>query len=121
MVAGDPARLERVVDNLLSNAIKYSPVGAPVHVEVRPHTQGVTISVRDQGVGIPVDEVPRIFTPFFRASTARGIAGIGIGLAGAKTIVEQHGGRIAVESVVGEGTTVTLTLPLVQGAASAER
>ena len=111
MVNGDRARLERVVDNLLGNAIKYSPAATPVQVEVRSHTRGVSISVRDQGVGIPADELPRIFTPFFRASTARGIAGIGIGLSGAKKIVEQHGGQIGVQSAEGQGTTVTITLP----------
>lgn len=111
VVEGDRARLERVVDNLLGNAIKYSPGGTPIHVEVRPGEDEVIVVVRDQGVGIPVGELPYLFTPFYRASTARGIPGIGIGLAGAKTIVEQHGGHITVESAVGQGTTVTITLP----------
>ncbi|MGH2369528.1 MAG: sensor histidine kinase [Chloroflexota bacterium] len=111
MVDADRARLERVVDNLISNAVKYSPQGTPVHVEVRPQEAGVAIEVRDQGVGIPASELPHIFTPFYRASTARGIPGMGIGLAGAKAIVEQHGGRIAVESASGQGTSVVLTLP----------
>ena len=111
MVEGDRLRLERVVDNLLGNAVKYSTQGTPVTVTARLSADAAIITVRDQGVGIPVDELPRLFTPFFRASTSRGIAGIGIGLAGAKAIVEQHGGRITVESVIGEGTVVTIALP----------
>jgi len=82
-----------------------------VTVTARLSASDVTIIVRDRGVGIPADELPHLFTPFFRASTSQGIAGIGIGLAGAKAIVEQHSGRIMVESVVGEGTTVTIALP----------
>jgi len=70
--------------------------------------------VRDSGVGIPSDELPHIFTHFYRASTSIGIPGTGIGLAGSKTIVEQHGGRITIESAVGHGTTVTVSLPLLK-------
>ena len=60
---------------------------------------------------LPGDELPHIFTHFYRASTARGIPGTGIGLAGSKTIVEQHGGQITVQSALSEGTTATITLP----------
>lgn len=112
VVQADQARLERVVENVLGNAIKYSPAATPVYLEARADEGGVAIIVRDHGVGIPADELPRLFTPFYRASTARGIPGIGIGLASAKSIVEQHGGRITVDSIVGQGTTVTLTLPV---------
>ena len=70
-----------------------------------------TVAVRDRGVGIPHEELPHIFTPFYRASTARGIPGTGIGLSRSKMIVEQHGGQITVESAVGQGTTVVLRLP----------
>jgi signal transduction histidine kinase len=62
-------------------------------------------------VGIPYEELPHIFTPFYRASTARGIPGTGIGLSGSKMIVEQHGGQITAESAVGQGTTVVVRLP----------
>jgi signal transduction histidine kinase len=111
VVEGDRARLERVVQNLLGNAVKYSPEATAVRLTVRPQEEGVAIRVQDSGVGIPAGELPHIFTPFYRASTARCIPGTGIGLAGAKTIVEQHGGRITLESREGQGTTVTVYLP----------
>jgi len=68
--------------------------------------------VRDRGVGIPADELPRITERSYRASTAQGVAGSGLGLYGTKAVIVQHGGTIAVESVAGVGTAVTLTLPL---------
>jgi PAS domain S-box-containing protein len=111
IVAGDPSRLGRVLQNVIGNAVKYSPEGAPVAVTVTPTDDGARVVVRDQGVGIPADELPRIFSPFYRASTARGVAGTGLGLAGAKAIVEQHGGTIALDSAPGVGTTVTIILP----------
>lgn len=110
-VEGDRARLERVAQNIIGNAIKYSPAHTPVHVEVTQHGEWVVLTVRDHGVGIPDDELPHVFTHFYRASTSIGIPGTGIGLAGSKTIVEQHGGRITLESIVGEGTVVTVCLP----------
>jgi len=111
IVEGDRCRLERVVQNVVGNAVKYSPAGTPVQVSVGGDATWATITVRDRGVGVPAVEVPRLFTRFYRASTATDIAGTGIGLAGARTIVEQHGGRITLESAVGEGTTVTVSLP----------
>jgi len=111
VVEGDRRRLERVVQNVVGNAVKYSPSGAPVHVRVAGGAERVTIIVRDAGVGVPADELPRLFTRFYRASTSRGIAGTGLGLAGSRTIVEQHGGSITFESTAGVGTTVTVTLP----------
>jgi len=111
IVEGDRRRLERVVQNVVGNAVKYSPDGAPVQVSVGGDAEWVSIIVRDHGVGVPADELPRLFARFYRASTSKGIAGTGIGLAGSRTIVEQHGGGITLESAVGEGTTVTVLLP----------
>jgi signal transduction histidine kinase len=111
VIEGDRRRLERVVQNVVGNAVKYSPSGAPVQVSVDGDAQWATITVRDHGVGVPPDELSRLFTRFYRASTSKGIAGTGIGLAGSRTIVEQHGGGITLESVVGEGTTVIVSLP----------
>jgi signal transduction histidine kinase len=107
----DRARIERVLENLLSNAIKYSLDFTPVDIVVRRIDAGVRFRVQDRGVGIPADELPLVTRPFYRASTARAIPGVGLGLAGVKAIVEQHGGEVHIESVVGEGTQVTLTLP----------
>jgi signal transduction histidine kinase len=112
VIQGDRLHLERVMQNIIDNAIKYSPAGTAVHVTVDRHDQWAVISVRDSGVGIPHDELPHIFTPFYRASTARGIPGTGIGLAGSRMIVEQHGGQITVESAVGQGTAVVVRLPV---------
>ncbi len=108
---GDSARLQRVLHNIVGNAMKYSPRGAPVFVSVRARDSDVVITVCDEGVGIPANELPHIFTRYYRASTARGIAGSGIGLSGAKAIVEQHGGALSIESDEGRGTTVTIMLP----------
>lgn len=114
VVMGDHARLDRVLQNLIGNAVKYSPAEAAVEVTVtRSDAAAVAvIAVRDGGIGIPAAEAPRIFERYYRASTARGIAGSGLGLAGAQAVVARHGGTIAVESAEGVGTTVTLTLPL---------
>jgi signal transduction histidine kinase len=112
----DPARFERALENLLSNAVKYSGYQTPIDVTVRHDGDSVSIAVRDQGVGIPADELARVTTPFYRASTARAIPGIGLGLSGVKAIVRQHGGRLAIDSVNGEGTTVTISLPVGQRA-----
>jgi signal transduction histidine kinase len=111
LVRGDRARLTRVLHNLIGNAVKYSPRGTPIDVDVQTQEQRVVITVRDQGVGIPAEDLPRIFTRFFRASTSRGVKGTGIGLAGSKAIIEQHHGHITVQSGVGQGTTVTVCLP----------
>ena len=111
MARGDSGRLQRVLHNIVGNAMKYSPRGAPVFVGVRERDSDVVITVRDEGVGIPASELPRIFTRYYRASTARGVAGSGIGLSGAKAIVEQHGGVLSIESDEGRGTTVTIVLP----------
>lgn len=113
----DETRLARVLDNLLSNAIKYSPTGGPVTLAIRratpPDPPAAVLSVRDRGVGIPAADLPRIFEHFHRGTNVTGIiTGTGLGLAGAREIVQQHGGRLDLESREGRGTTVTLTLPL---------
>jgi PAS domain S-box-containing protein len=116
----DRVRLERVVGNLLSNAIKYSPDGGWITLTIRreAHPSGdvAELSVRDTGLGIPAADLPRIFDRFFRADNVSGrIAGTGIGLAGVKRLVEQHGGSIEVESFLGVGTTFVVWLPLSGG------
>lgn len=113
----DRARLERVLENLLSNALKYSASGAVVTVSLAqehlPASAWAVVRVADQGVGIPAADLPRIFERFHRgANVINRIAGVGIGLAGAKEIVEQHGGTLEVQSTEGTGTTLTMRLPL---------
>jgi signal transduction histidine kinase len=117
----DGARLERVLSNLLGNAVKYSPTGGEIRIDLARETQDGTdwavIRVSDQGVGIPAQDLPHVAEPFYRASNARELAiGSGIGLAGVRQIVEQHGGTLSVESQVGHGTTCTVRLPLVSQA-----
>jgi signal transduction histidine kinase len=105
--------VERVVANLVSNAIKYSPGGGDVRVELAAEAGWAVLRVQDQGVGIPAADLPRVFEQFHRAANVAGrIGGTGLGLAGARHIVEQHGGSIALESQEGVGTTVTVRLPL---------
>lgn len=116
VVLGDPDHLERALVNLLTNASKYTPDGGRIDLDVDldPQTQCVTMSVRDTGIGIPLEEQEHLFTRFFRASSARAnaIGGTGLGLAIVKSIVERHAGEISVESQPGQGSCFTIALPL---------
>lgn len=113
----DPYRIQQVLVNLLDNAVRYSPAGDTVTVTVAPAPGGrVRVSVRDRGPGIPPAAQPHIFERFTRADESRSSAassgrGAGLGLSIAKALVEAHGGHIGLESAVGEGTTVSFTLP----------
>lgn len=113
----DEARIERIVANLVSNAVKYSPRGGVITIDVseeeRDNQEWAVLVVRDNGIGIPPAELERVFEPYYRASNTAGtVSGSGIGLAGTRHIVEQHGGAITVESKAGD-TTFTVRLPLV--------
>jgi signal transduction histidine kinase len=108
----DGPRLRRVLDNLLSNAIKYSPAGGEVVVTLAADGDSAVLRVRDQGLGIPAEDLPHIFERFRRARNAAEIVGTGLGLSGARQLVEQHGGTIQVESQEGAGSTFTVRLPL---------
>lgn len=109
---GDVKLLRQVISNLVSNAVKYSPEGTTVRVQGRKAANGdLVIAVVDRGVGIPKDEVERLFERFFRASTSTGIPGSGIGLHLVKQLVDLHQGRMDVRSTVGEGTTFEVVLP----------
>ncbi|MCC7104380.1 MAG: response regulator, partial [Chloroflexi bacterium] len=110
--AWDADRLGQVFRNLLSNAIKYSPAGGEIVVRVRPEATAATITVIDQGQGIPEEALPRLFDRFYRVAHGAGQAsGLGLGLAITKTRVEAHGGRIEVASTLGQGSTFTVHLP----------
>jgi signal transduction histidine kinase len=113
-VMGDRDHLEQVVANLVDNAVKYSPEGGPVRVRVwRDGTQAHLI-VEDEGIGIPPQQVDRIFELFFRTqeAEARRTPGLGLGLYITRGIVARHGGRIWAESEMGKGTRVHVTVPI---------
>ena len=112
-VPGDEERLRRVLDNLFSNAIKYSPGGGKIEVGGTADTAGVTIFVRDEGVGISPQDQENIFERFYRVDGAlsRRTQGTGLGLYLAKATIEAHNGTLHVESKPGEGSTFSFTLP----------
>ncbi|MDI1447068.1 HAMP domain-containing sensor histidine kinase [Polyangium sp. 6x1] len=111
----DAARVEQVLDNLIGNAIKYSPTGGEIRVVAHRIGEEAVVAVSDQGVGIEPTEIERIFEPFHRATSTRKVAhGVGLGLSVARKIVEAHGGRVDVESRLGEGTTFRVHLPLLR-------
>jgi PAS domain S-box-containing protein len=119
----DAQRLERVFDNLLSNALKYSESQCQVDIQldtgVDENTRHAVVTVTDFGIGIPDTDLPYVFDRFRRGSNVIGqIAGTGIGLAGARQIIELHGGQIAIASEAGSGTTVTVILPIAMPALS---
>ncbi len=111
-IAADAKKLEQVFTNLLSNAVKYAPESPRIDVRVASEAGQAVVSVCDRGLGIPEDELPRLFERYFRARTSTGIAGTGIGLNLVKRFVELHGGTIEVESAEGAGSTFTVRLPI---------
>lgn len=117
----DPDRIIQTFTNLLDNAIKFSPEGAAVELSAKQQGTEVCFAVRDTGRGIPADKLESIFERFQQvdASDSRQKGGTGLGLAICRSIVGQHGGRIWVESTVGEGSTFFFTLPLVENASPA--
>ena len=115
LVRGDPQRLYQVVSNLISNAIKYTLTGGEITVMVRAMDNQVRFDVRDTGPGISPEAQARIFERFYRApAVSSDERGTGLGLAIVKSIVEQHGGRVWVTSVVGQGSTFSVFLPIWQ-------
>ncbi len=119
LVRGDEARLGQVLVNLLHNAVKFSPDGGAVTVTVSATDPEVVVAVADHGVGIPRSAQARIFERFYKVDRARRrgeAGGTGLGLAIARHIIEQHGGRIWVESVEGGGSTFSFALPIAEDA-----
>jgi heavy metal sensor kinase len=123
IVQGDSQRLRQLLLNLVDNAVKYTPIGGQVSLGLRattregadgPPREYAEIVVQDTGIGIPAEDLPRIFERFYRADPARSreAGGAGLGLCISKTIAEAHGGRIEVESTPGAGSTFRLLLPL---------
>ncbi len=121
-IYGDREKVEQILTNLLGNAIKFTPEEGEISVSAKPfENEGnmdvVAISVKDSGIGIPEDQLERIFEKFHQVedSLRRSIAGTGLGLAITKGLVEAHHGRIWVESEIGKGSTFTFTLPMSKG------
>jgi two-component system phosphate regulon sensor histidine kinase PhoR len=118
LVDADGDQLRQVLINLVDNAIKYTPGGGTVHIAARATSLAsseVELAVADTGAGIPSQDLPRLTERFFRVDKARSreLGGTGLGLAIVKHIVQAHGGRLAIESALGQGTTVRVMLPAV--------
>ncbi|MBZ9534322.1 cell wall metabolism sensor histidine kinase WalK [Cytobacillus oceanisediminis] len=112
----DEDKLTQVLDNIISNALKYSPEGGKITFSIKEQEQQIIVSVSDNGVGIPKENIDKIFDRFYRVDKARTrkLGGTGLGLAIAKEMVEAHGGRIWASSKEGKGTKISFTLPYIQ-------
>jgi signal transduction histidine kinase len=115
LVRIDVARIHQVLTNLISNAVKYSPQGGVITVKAASEKNKIVVSVTDQGIGIPLETQAKLFSKFFRVDSreTRSIGGTGLGLALVRDIIEAHGGRVWVESTLGQGSTFSFALPLV--------
>lgn len=111
VVSGSQSLIERAVDNLLSNALKFSAEGGPVQVTVSPLAAAAGIAIRDHGPGVPEDDLPNLFRPFFRGANAARAEGHGLGLAIVERIVRAHGGSVAAANAEGGGLQVRIRLP----------
>jgi two-component system sensor histidine kinase BaeS len=116
----EPDRIRQILVNLITNAHEYSPEGASIGVAARAAGAEVEISVSDDGPGIPAEQLEHIFERFTRgdAGLTQRVGGTGLGLAISKSLVELHGGSIAVESTPGQGSTFRLRLPVAGGASA---
>lgn len=114
MIRGDKIRVEQIVINIVSNALKYTPDGGEIRLSLQADDGFAKIRVQDNGIGIPAEDLPRLFERFYRVEKARNSdkGGTGLGLAIAKEFALAHGGDITVESEVGKGTTFTILFPL---------
>jgi len=112
MIRADISVLIRALDSLLNNAVKYSPDGGEIVLELSTDDKDAVIRVCDHGIGIPPEDQPRVFEPFYRASNSEHIEGMGFGLTIVKDCADLHGGSVKLESTVGEGSSFTLRLPL---------
>jgi signal transduction histidine kinase len=112
-ILGDSIQLRQAVENLMGNAIKYTPSGGTVTIRGRYEADQIIYQVEDTGLGIPLDDQPKIFEPFFRSdNVSEDTQGSGLGLAITKTVVDNHRGRIWVDSKLGQGAMFTIVLPV---------
>ena len=108
----DPLRFQQIITNLIENAAKQSARDTPISIHLAPAASGILLSVQDHGVGIPEDEIPMLFDRYYQARRSRERrSGLGLGLYIVKGLVDAHGGRVWVESHVGEGTTFYVWFP----------
>ncbi len=118
IVMVDKEQIERVLVNLIDNSIKYSPPGTVIDITVEDHNRYILCSVKDEGPGIPEEDLPYIFDPFYRSSAMEKSKGsddgTGVGLAVVKSIVEAHRGEVWVKSKKGEGTTISFSIPKIE-------
>lgn len=112
-VNGAQIYIEETIANLLANSVKYTPGGGRIGMSVEDKGDSVLIRITDTGIGIPKDEIPKLFEEFYRATNARGMerTGTGLGLAIARQVVERHKGKIWVESEEGRGSAFSVLLP----------
>jgi signal transduction histidine kinase len=110
-IVGDAKLLFQAFSNLLSNAIKYSSEAVQVHIAARQDRATTNVVIRDEGLGIPREDIENLFDRYYRGGNVSGITGTGVGLYLAKTVVQLHGGEIGVESTEGVGSVFTVTLP----------
>ncbi|MEV6633292.1 ATP-binding protein [Actinoplanes sp. NPDC051470] len=122
-VAGEPDRLERAVRNLLDNAVKFTPSGGRIVCRAGAEAGTATVEISDTGIGVPAGDLPGLFTPFHRGANAmdQAVQGSGLGLAIVHAIVTEHDGALAVRSVLGGGSTFTVSIPALAEISSAER
>jgi signal transduction histidine kinase len=106
----DPAKVERIVENLLVNAARHTPGGTPVHVMVRQGSDGIVLTIEDEGPGVPEELKGTLFDPFRQGPTAAG-RGVGIGLSLVRRFAELHGGTAEIEDRVGGGARFVVVLP----------
>lgn len=114
-IFASPTRMQQVLSNLIGNAIKYTQPNGWIRISAQPEDEQLILQVQDNGPGILVSEQPYIFDRFYRASNTEEASGTGLGLAIVKSIVENHQGRIWVDSLPGRGATFTVMLPLIPG------
>jgi len=111
IVSLDFVLVEQVLVNVIDNAIKYSPKDTQIDIEVSQNDREITIRVSDRGIGIPKEDLERVFDKFYRVSRPENVSGTGLGLAICKGIVETIGGNISAANREGGGTVITITFP----------
>jgi CheY-like chemotaxis protein/two-component sensor histidine kinase len=117
----DPQRLAQIFQNLLGNAIKYSPAGGAIRLEIDERDDELQVAVVDSGIGIAPDALPHLAERFYRADSARGTQGLGLGLYITRELIEAHGGRLTIDSNLGNGSRFSFTLPRATPAGNGEQ